>query len=350
MSKRERGKLVALLLGMLAVMVAFWFILQRVKAGESETSVADSDFLTEEVTSGKETAEEPMGTITLGKKKYDYFHDFETYLFIGTDATGNEEADRPEDYQGSMADFLLLLILDKTDDKYGFLQLNRDTIAEVALIQKDGSGMAVADEQICTAHWYGGTKEMSCENTVEAVSKFLGGIPIDGYYSLNMDNIPKLNQAVGGVTVTLEEDFTKQDAGMKKGKTLTLTDEQAYLYVHDRYGVGDEKNVSRMVRQRQYMKSFFEAAREKMEEDSEFAVGLYKQLQESATTDVKLGRATRIAKVVQRGTGMGTKEFKGKLTEGKILGDGIDHVEFYPDVESVVSVMTELYGLRENEQ
>ena len=56
----------------------------------------------------------------------------------------------------------------------------------------------------------------------------LGGIQIDGYYELNMSEIPKLNSMVDGVTVTLEDDFSKKYPKMKKGATINLDDEQAY--------------------------------------------------------------------------------------------------------------------------
>lgn len=51
---------------------------------------------------------------------------------------------------------------------------------------------------------------------------------------------------------------------MKKGATLQLTDDEAYAYVHDRYGVGDEENASRMKRQQQYMTGFFKNYRIKL--------------------------------------------------------------------------------------
>ena len=57
-----------------------------------------------------------------------------------------------------------------------------------------------------TLVWW--NKEQGCKNTVKAVKKLLGGMEINGYYELNMSEIPTLNQIVGGVTVTLEEDFT----------------------------------------------------------------------------------------------------------------------------------------------
>ena len=76
------------------------------------------------------------------------------------------------------------------------------------------------------------------------MSHLLGGVPIDGYYELPMKAIPVLNKQVGGVTVTLEDDFSSVDAAMVKGKTITLSDSQAFHYIHDRYGVGDEEIYS----------------------------------------------------------------------------------------------------------
>lgn len=204
----------------------------------------------------------PRGKIKLNGNKYEYYHDFENYLLIGTDATGNNK--NGADYQGSMADFLMLVIVDKTENTYSFLQFNRDTMTEVALIDHNGEGEATANIQLCTAHWYGGNREQSHENTVKSVKKLLGGIQIDGYYELNMSEIPKLNSMVDGVTVTLEDDLSKKYPKMKKGATINLDDEQAYAYVHDRYGVGDEENTSRMKRQQQYMTGFFKNFRRRL--------------------------------------------------------------------------------------
>ena len=225
----------------------------------------------------------PRGKIKLNGNKYEYYHDFENYLLIGTDATGNNK--NGADYQGSMADFLMLVIVDKTENTYSFLQFNRDTMTEVALIDHNGEGEATANIQLCTAHWYGGNREQSCENTVKSVKKLLGGIQIDGYYELNMSEIPKLNSMVDGVTVTLEDDLSKKYPKMKKGATINLDDEQAYAYVHDRYGVGDEENTSRMKRQQQYMTGFFKKLQEKVKANPNYANEVFESLQDVSTTE-----------------------------------------------------------------
>ena len=55
------------------------------------------------------------------------------------------------------------------------------------------------------------TEEASCENTLNAVENLLEGADIEYYVAMNMDAIGILNDALGGVTVTLEDDFTAAD-------------------------------------------------------------------------------------------------------------------------------------------
>lgn len=239
--------------------------------------------------------------------------------------------------------------MDKTDNNYSFLPINRDTMSEVRLIQDDGTGAATAELQLCTAHWYGGNAGQSCANTVESISKLFGGLKIDGYYAIPMDEIPKLNHSVGGVTVTLLEDFQDIDRQMKKGETLALSDEQAYHYIHDRYGVGDEKNTSRMKRQQQYMEAFFTKAKEKAKSDKAYVSQLFRKFEQTATTNLTAkkisGLTNRLIKVTQKGF----FEIQGTSKIGKALGDGIDHAEFYPDKKSIIDVMTKIYGLKKRE-
>ena len=49
--------------------------------------------------------------------------------------------------------------------------------------------------------------------------------------AMNLDVIPVLNDAAGGVTVTLEDDFSALDASMTRVKAMTLMGEQAEIFV-----------------------------------------------------------------------------------------------------------------------
>ena len=341
--KKKRKKYIKIAAGILIFIlfiIAFGYGLQYIDNKTEKTNVSDEDSINDW------NVQVARGKIKLNKKKYDYYHDFENYLLIGTDALGNDG--EGDEYQGSMADFLMLVIVDKTDGTYSFLQFNRDTMTEISLINHDGKGAATATIQLCTAHWYGGTKEQSCKNTVKAVKKLLGGMEINGYYELNMSEIPTLNQIVGGVTVTLEEDFTDKYPEMKKGATLQLTDDEAYAYVHDRYGVGDEENASRMKRQQQYMTGFFKKLQDKIKSNSNYTTEIFEQLQDKATTDITVGTISNISNIFASGTNKGIYELQGESKVGQSLGDDLDHMEFYVDKDSMVTTMEDLFGIKEH--
>ena len=330
-----------LFVALILAMIAFGIGLKIFENHMADPVISEDDFLTDE------QSEElvALGSLKLNGNIYSYYHDFETYLIMGTDKTGADS----KVYQGSMSDFLMLVIVDKTDNNYSFLPINRDTMSEVRLIQDDGTGAATAELQLCTAHWYGGNAGQSCANTVESISKLFGGLKIDGYYAIPMDEIPKLNHSVGGVTVTLLEDFQDIDRQMKKGETLALSDEQAYHYIHDRYGVGDEKNTSRIKLQQKYLESFFSKAKEKTKSDKAYVSQLFRNFEQTATTNLTAKKISGLTNRLIKGTQKGFFEIQGTSKIGKALGDGIDHAEFYPDKESIIDVMTKIYGLKKRE-
>lgn len=50
---------------------------------------------------------------------------------------------------------------------------------------------------------------------------------IDGYAMVNVGAVSVVNDMVGGVTVTIEDDFSEVDPTLKMGETVTLMGEQA---------------------------------------------------------------------------------------------------------------------------
>ena len=252
--KKQINIAAAVIAAVLVICLCTVFVMGKKAPGKSETEAVSGAGTAEAETTQEPVDWDSLDKVTLNQHKYGLLHKVTTWLILGTDASGNEKG-TGEAYQGAMADFLMLVVFDEENKTYGAIQLNRDTMTEVSLIDKQGEGEATAEIQLCTAHWYGGSRQQNCENTVKAVSKLLGGIPIDGYYEMPMDTIPLLNKQAGGVKVKLLEDFSSVDPKMKKGRKMILNDTQAYHYIHDRYGVGDEENTSRMKGQRQYLGS-----------------------------------------------------------------------------------------------
>ncbi len=188
---------------------------------------------------------------------------------------------------------------------------------------------------------------MGCENQVRAVSHYLGDLPINGYYSFKLDDIGKLNHALGGVTVTLEEDFTHLDKTMKKGATLKLTDEQAEIYLHNRLDVGEGTNTGRMARQHQYMQNLIDSGMANVGSDIKYYYDLFEEIEALATTNLTGKQISRIAEALTDKEFKGLVTFEGKTKIGQALNDGIDHSEFYADKDSIVKVMTEMLSLEE---
>ena len=114
--------------------------------------------------------------------------------------------------------------------------------------------------------------------------------PIDFYLAMNMDGISEFNDLVGGVTVTLEDDFSSLDPSMTAGTTLTLMGEQAEIFVRGRHSVGIGTNESRMARQELYMAELIKLVDAKQEQDADFVGALYDALTPYLTTNMSRGR------------------------------------------------------------
>ena len=300
--------------------------------------------LSQDLTTAEESSVERVeNTVFLNDRDYVYDHRIESFLFIGTDGSGSRT---DEKYEGSMADFLLLMVLDYTDDSCGCLQIDRNTITDVYMLDDADEMFSSREMQICVANMYGTNPDAGAGNTVEAVRNLLGELPaIDGYYVMNMGDIGKLNSAVGGVEVTVQDDMTAADPGLTAGAKITLNDRQAESFVRARMSLADSKNESRMGRQTQYMTGLFEKVRTHTLENPGYGLELFDTLRNCAVTNMTGKDFSRIARMLLKGRDKGILRLKGQTKVGRVLDDGQEHEEFYPDPASVLSTMTELFTL-----
>ena len=282
-------------------------------------------------------AEDTVNVVEIGGQKYKPKTRIKTYLFMGIDASGVAEA--IEEYNGTgQCDVLELVVIDQNADTYTVVPINRDTITAVKSLEDGGTYIATSDIQICLAHAMGDGMEMSCENTVDAVSNYLYGQKIDGYMALNMDAIKVINHMAGGVTVPIEDDFSQYDPTMKMGETLKLTDDQAEHYVRGRMNVADGTNLNRMKRQAIYMDEVEKIYRQKFAEDEKFVLELYEGLQEYMVTNLTKKDCSKLAKAVSKNESLGEIEIKGETSS-----DRFGYNQFVPDKESLEEVVTRLF-------
>ena len=256
-------------------------------------------------------------------------------LLIGVDWEESENTVSRR-YAGQ-ADFLFLITIDRENKIVSTLQLDRDTMADIRVYGPFGDYTGIQKTQICLSHAYGKSDAQNCENTVWAVSRLLGGIPIDGYITLDMSGITALNDALGGVTVTLKEDFSALDPDMTKGATLTLRGMQAEIFVRSRMDVGDGTNVSRMQRQHTFIRSAEELLVQRINEDMNYAGTLYDTLAGHMTTNIERGWLINKAYECRDYRRPETKMLAG----GHCIGtDGF--MEFHADEDALNALLTEM--------
>ena len=138
----------------------------------------------------------------------------------------------------------------KTIVRNGVEYFPRQDITVMLVMGIDGLPAGNNFGQLALSHTFGNGLERSCENVKKTVSDFLYGLQIDYYVSMNMDAIATMNDAVGGVKVTVTEDFSKVDPTIPMGEVI-LRGQQAINYVRTRKNVGDQLNLSRIERQKE---------------------------------------------------------------------------------------------------
>ena len=236
--KQHRGAAAALAVLVLAAVLLFvggsW-LEKRSQKPETRTELP------------QETAE----TMEVDGVTYRRRTDLTTILVMGIDHDSEVEAEGS--YQGGQADFQRLIVIDSKDKTVRQLKIDRDTMAEVTVLGMLGNPVGTTQMQISLAHGFGDGKEESCGYARDAVSRLLQGENIDFYLAMSLDGISVLNDLAGGVTVTLEDDFSAADPAMTKGATLTLQGDQAEIFVRRRMDIGEGTNEARMVRQEEYL-------------------------------------------------------------------------------------------------
>lgn len=257
-------------------------------------------------------------------------------LLIGVD---RREDQVQQGYRnGGQADFLLLVVLDHSDKTVHQLQIERDTITDVVTLGVLGNRVGTRKMQICLSHGFGAGEEESCRLTMEAVANLLQGVEPELYVSLDMRAMATLNDALGGVTVTIEDDFTAHDAAMAPGTTLRLTGEQAELYLSSRLTIGDGTNASRMNRHKAFMASAADILKQQVSQDSNFLDTLLDQLGDSLATNMHRGR---LINEVNRAYKYDILPVQRLTGEYKLGNDGF--VEFHPDTQSVIDWVLDVF-------
>ena len=212
------------------------------------------------------------------------------------------------------------------------------TMTPITVLGVLGNRSGVRTAQLSLSHGFGDGKAESCELTVEAVSNLLLGASVDFYLAMNLDGIATLNDMAGGVTVTLEDDFSTLDSEMAQGATITLHGDQAEIYVRSRRNLEIGTNEARMARQEQYMAKLFAQLDTRLQSDQNFSGVLFDALSPYLTTSMSRGRLINTAWTVKDYIRSEPLEISG---EHRVGSDGF--MQFYADEASLYEAVLDLF-------
>lgn len=283
------------------------------------------------------------GNSTLQYNGEDYIarDDVEALLLIGLDKF-QVTSDNTAYNNDKSADFLLLLVFDNTNKTCEGIHINRDTIAKMNMLGVAGDKIGTVEQQIALAHTYGNGKEVSCRNTVDSVSDLLFGIKIKHYVSITMEAVPIYNDFVGGVKVTVLDDFSGIDDTLIKDTEVTLRGEHALNYVRNRYGMQDSTNLNRMKRQRQYLEGLYTQTQTASKNNDNFTLETVAKLSEYVVSDCTVNQMQSIFEKFSNYELVGISELQGESVVGE------KYMEFHIDEQAALKTVIESFYKKED--
>ena len=286
---------------------------------------ADSEVIPEAGTSWN--ADHTSEYIVYQDKQYPVIRRLSTLLLIGTDKESDD--DIQEDLRNhAQSDFLVVLVFDHDRKTVTPLQFNRDTVCETSWLDENGKVGGWKTEHLAFAHTYGSGREDSGENTVRVLRKLIYDAPVDHYLSFTMDAVPLLNDLVGGVTITLDEDIPALGEEYKAGSSVTLKGPEVLRFIRYRERLAGS-NYYRMARHRLYLAAFLDSARAAAAKNQDLVLDAFKAIDPFICTDLTANSLSEMADQLCE------YEVLDILSpEGSIVA-GAKFYEFHPDEESL---------------
>ncbi len=262
---------------------------------------------------------------------YVYNKDLINILCIGVDKSNNT------DHRDRQADALYLLSLDTDKKLLNVLAISRNTLADIDVYDIDNEFLATEKAQICLSYVYGKDDKQSTLLTCKAVSRFLYDIPINAYYTVFMDAIDEIVDAVDGVELVIPDDMAAVNSNWKKGKKITLSGSNALRFIQYR----GETHAPRLERQKLFISSFIKQAKTAFKKDFSVPVSLYKSIAKNSVTDIGASKVSYLA------TQMAGASFKMYSIEGKTGFDGM-YETFLADETALYESVLNLFYIKTN--
>lgn len=319
-------------------------IADRYEAEWDENSQNQSDIVREQEAALESAAAairlDKDETVVWNEKEYKRNTYIKAILLMGIDRS-DEMTETRELGEAGQADGVYLLAQDTARNQLKILMIPRDTITEITLMNPDGTVKGKGLEHLSLAFAHGDGMYESCEHMAEAVSDLLFGFPVDHYFAMDLAMIGTLNDAVGGVTVTVPF-YGMEKAGeeFKAGEQITLHGAQAERFVRYRDIETDNSALYRMNQQKEYITQYFATLKETSKTDSRIIETLFELVEDYTVTDLAKEESMKLALDTVTGDGITGESFR-ILPGNGITGEEFD--EFYVNKSDAVEMILELF-------
>ena len=345
--KHGIGYLTFLILGIVVgVLIASVIVLRIMGRNHLTTAIVSA---TESVSIGEKQEEALDENLILYQgKTYAPNEDIITILAMGidketVDTVGGQswESEEGSYLSGGQADALFLLVINPHDKTVKVVTINRNSMTDIDVWDRNGNYKGQFIRQIALQHGYGYGDEESCLRQVRAVSRMFHDIPIHSYVAISMDVVPKLNDALGGVTVEVPDTivYPEYNMNLHQGETVTLYGEQAYWYVRLRDENVFNSNQVRQNRQIQYLTALALKAKEQATSDIRVVLQLYQTVSAYMVTDIDLSAFTYLVTEIKDYTfdTDSIQTLKGEVFQGNRFE------EFYVDDAALQELIIDLF-------
>ncbi len=309
-------------------------VLERIQTEENSEVEAEAE--------AENDATWQKGWVRYNGDIYQYNEDILTFLVMGIDkATKVKVLESGVD--GGQADLIMFVVFNPRTKTTSLITVNRNTMTEIDVYDEKGEYVGKGIGQICLQHGYGDGATLSCERTEKAVSNLFYNLPIHGYFSINRGAIKAINSAVGGVTLTLDEDFKvvmdDVSVSLSKGEH-TLTDDEAHVYIRYRDHSEFDSATTRLNRQKKYIAAFLSKLKEETAKDITAPLKVYNELSPYIVTDITTSEMTYMVS----NTYNYTFDFDNIYSlQGTTVIGKTEHEEFNYDPDQLYDMIIEIF-------
>lgn len=329
-NRRKRIAAVLVICGVLAVVAVFAAgIWKQQRKAHMETDGAS-------VSSEENTSE----SITYKGKTYVYNDHLSNYLFMGIDTKGDMET--AESGDAGQADAIFLTSMDRVTKEVNVISIPRDTMTEIQMFSVSRKSLGLMENHINLQYAQGDGKTESCELMETAVSKLLGGIPVHGYCSVNMDGIPVMTEAAGNVQVVIPDNSLEEvNPEFTEGAEVTLTKDNVEQFVRYRNTGREQSALVRQDRQKIFIEAYMKKAQEQYAKDASFVTGLYESMKPYMVTNIGNDLFVKLLSVAQEGKSS-VHTLPGKGAQGEYFD------EYRVDEEALQEMIISVFYREDN--